>query len=279
LFNLYIFEDYDNDKALKIQPFVDFYNDATAVDWSNKIDRSKPLRVKPMSELNSRYFEFNFKDDSDYYNELYKKRYNKSYGSLKYDSEFEFANESTKVDVIFSGTPLVGYIGEDKIYSTILKRNGDVVGVGEESIDSNIRILQTAVITDVSSWNITDGSTVLGSQTQYIYAGHLDDPDLPTNDLGFGVPEELFFNLGSGNLNVNQFNVYWSSYLAEITDKDSRLLMATVKLSYKDIYQLDFSRLIYIDGNLYRLNKIEDFNASEPDTCKCEFLKIINKLY
>jgi hypothetical protein len=279
LFNLYVFEDYDNDKKLRIKPFVDFYANATAVDWSMKIDRSKPIRVKPMSELNSRYFEFNYKDDSDYYNDLYKKRYNKTYGSFKYDSEFEFANESTKVELIFSGTPLVGYTGEDKVYSTIFKRNGDVVGVGEENIDSNIRILQTKVVTGVTSWGIKDGSTVLGSQTQYIYAGHFDDPDVPTNDLNFGVPDELFFELTTGLINVNQFNVYWSSYLAEITDKDSRLLIATAKLEYKDIYQLDFSKLIYIDGNLYRLNKIEDFNATDPDTCKVEFLKIINRIY
>lgn len=279
LFNLYVFEDYQNDKVLKIEPFVDFYEDATAIDWSNLIDRSKPMRVKPMSELNSRYFEFNFKADSDYYNDLYKKRYNKEYGSYIYDSEFEFANESTKVDVIFSGTPLVGYVGEEKVYSTIFKRNGDVVGVGEESIDSNIRILQTKVVTGVASWDIKDGATNLGSQTQYIYAGHFDDPDAPANDIQFGVPSELFFELSSGAINVNQFNVYWSSYLAEITDKDSRLLIATAKLAYKDIYQLDFSKLIYIDGNLYRLNKIEDFNATEPDTCKVEFLKIINRIY
>lgn len=275
LFNLYVFEDYENENVLKIEPFVDFYANATAVDWSNKLDRSKPVRIKPMSELNSRYFEFNYKDDSDYYNDLYKKRYNLTYGSMKYDSEFEFANEVTKVDLIFSPTPLVGYVGEDKVYSTIFKQSNNV----EENIDSNIRVLQTKVVTGVASWAIKDGATTLGTQTQYIYAGHFDDPDLPTNDLNFGVPRELFFDLSSGAINVNQFNVYWNSYLAEITDKDSRLLTATFKLSYKDIYQLDFSKLIWLDGNLYRLNKIIDFNASEPDTCKVELLKIINRIY
>jgi len=279
LFNLYLFEDYQNDKVLKIMPFVDFYEGATAIDWSNKVDRSKPMKVKPMSELNSRYFEFNFKNDSDYYNDLYNKRYNLSYGSYKYDSEFEFANESTKVELIFSATPAVGYVGQDKVYSTIFKRSGDVVGVGEEQIDSNIRILQAKKITGVASWNITSGGSTISTNTAYLWAGMFDNPDAPANSLEFGVPKELFFALVSGAININQFNVYWSSYLAEITDKDSRLLSCTVRLAYKDIYQLDFSKLIYIDGNLYRLNKIEDFNASEPDTCKVELLKVINKIY
>ena len=79
--------------------------------------------------------------------------------------------------------------------------------------------------------------------------------------------------------NVNQFNVYWSSYMAEITDKDSRLLTGTFKLNYKDIFGLDFSSFIYVDGVKFRLNKIEDFNATFEDTCKVELLKIINEVY
>lgn len=276
LFNLYVFEDYEKDKALKIIPFVEFYAGATTHDWSNKLDRSKPIVIKPMSELNSRYFEFNYKDDADFYNDLYKKRYNENYSSFKYDSEFEFANEVTKVELIFASTVLVGYQGEDKIYPTIFKRNGDSAA-GEEQIDSVIRILQTKLITGVTSYNIENDATVLGTLTDYVYAGHLDDPDVPTNDLNFGVPKELFFSLATGNLTQTQFNVYYSKYMAEITDKDSKLLTATFRLNRKDIYQLDFSKLIYIDSNLFRINKIIDYNATKEDVCKVELLKIINR--
>ena len=67
--------------------------------------------------------------------------------------------------------------------------------------------------------------------------------------------------------------------MAEITDKDSRLLSCTMKLAFKDIYKLDFARLIWIDGVLYRLNKITDFNATNEDVCNAEFIKIINRIY
>lgn len=278
LYNMYVFEDYDNEYALKIQPFIDFYADATAVDWSNKVDRSKPISYKPMGELNSRYYEFNFKEDSDYFNDFYKKRYNKNYGSYIYDSQFEFVNEKTEVNLIFSGTPIVGYAGEDKAYSTILKQTGSGTIV-EENTDSNIRILQTMKVTGVTSWDIKNGATVLGSYTVYGYAGHFDDPDAPTNDIQFGVPEELFFTLAGGSLNVNQFNVYWSAYMAEITDKDSKLMACKLRLTKRDIYRLNFATLIYIDGCLYRINKIKDYNATNEDICGGEFLKIINRIY
>lgn len=275
MYNLYIFEDYENEYNLKIMPFVDFYNGATTTDWSTKVDRSQVMRLKPMSELNARYFEFNYKDDSDFYNQEYKKRYNQTYGSYIYDSEYEFANDSKKVDIIFSGTPSVGYTGEDKVYPTIFKKSGTT----EEQIDSNIRILQARRMTGVASWAIKNGVTTLGSYTEYGYAGHFDHPTIPTSDINFGVSKELYFTISSGTLTNNLFNVYWSSYMAEITDKDSRLLTCAMKLNYKDIYRLDFSKLVWIDGALYRINKIEDFNATNEDICKVSLLKVINRIY
>ena len=278
LFNLYIFEDKDKPKLIKIKPFPDFYNDNTndPIDWGNKIDRSKPLQIMPMAELNARYYQFNYAKDNDFYNELYFKRYNETYGSRTYDSQFEFAKETEKVELQFAGTPLVGYVGEDKIYSTIMKRSATI----EERTDSVIRILQTKVTTGVSSFNITnDAGTTLIAKTTYIYAGHLNDPDAPTNDLNFGATKELFFVLATGALNVNQFNVYWSSYMAEITDPDSKIMECWVLLTAEDIDRLDFSQKYYIDGQIWRINKIENYNANAEDVCKIELLNIINTTY
>jgi hypothetical protein len=277
LFNLYVTEDRDTEFKLNITPYIDYYDvdPGNAVDWTYKLNRDKPIRIKPMSELNSRYYEFKFKQDSDFYNEEYRKRYNQSYGDRIYDSEFEFAGESNTAELIFSGTVLVGYQTEDKVYSTIFKKSGST----EEQIDSNIRILQTKKIIGVGSWDILNGATVLGSYTVYGYAGHLDDPDAPANDINFGAPKTLYFSLATGALNVNQFNVYWSSYMAEITDKDSRLLTASFRLNARDIYNLDFSKMVYLDGGLYRLVKIEDYNASREDECTVTLLKVIQTLY
>lgn len=277
LFNLYVYEDKNEKRKLYLEPYVDFYdlNVSGVIDWTNKIDRSKAIRIKPMSELNSRYYDFKFKQDSDYYNELYRSRYNHVYGNYLYDSQYEFANEKQSIDLIFSPTVLVGYASTDKVVSVMYKKNAGV----EEKTDTNIRIIQTKKITGVTSWSIMDGATVLVSTTNYGYGGHYDDPDAPANDIHFGVPAELFFTLLSGAVNVTQFNVYWSGYMAEITDKDSKLMLATIKLSPADIYNFDFSQLIYVDGTYWVVNKIEDYNTSESDICKIELLKRVNLLY
>lgn len=277
LFNLYVYESQFDERLILIKPFVDFYStdSGNAVDWTYKLNRDSPVKIKPMSELNSKIYNFKYKDDSDYYNEQYKKRYNQGYGSYTFDSEFEFASQTNSLELIFAATPLVGYGGEDKVYSTIYKKSGTT----EEQVDSVIRILQTKKITGVSSWDILDGVAVLDSVTDYGYAGHFDDPDNPTNDLNFGVLAELYFLLVTGDLTATQFNVYWSSYMAEITDKDSKMLTGKFYLTPKDIFDLDFSKYVFLDSVLFRLNKITDYNASAPNDCEVQLLKVINTIY
>lgn len=276
LFNLYLYDDQYTSKMMYMKPYPDFYNVTGFTDWTYKVDRGRELRLKPMSELNSRFYDFTFKDDSDYYNDLYKKTYNETFGAYLYDSAFEFVNDKTEIPLIFSPTPLVGYVGVDKIVPAIYKKTGTT----EEQMQSNIRILQAKKVIGVTAWDVLDGASVLLSNiTAYGYAGNYDDPDAPANDIHFGVPKELYFTLVSGAVNVTQFNVYWSAYMAEITDKDSKLLSCYLKLTPVDILNLDFSKFIYIDGSYWRLNKIEDWNAAQPDVCRAEFLKVINLYY
>lgn len=279
MFNLMVTEDKFKEKHLIITPNVDFYNldRSSYLDWSDKVDRSQVIKIKPMSEVNARFYEFKYKDDTDFYNDKYKKQYNETYGNRMFDNQFEFAKETANVDVIFSPTPLVGYIGRDKITSAIMKKTNEV----EEQIESNIRILQAKQITGITSWKILNSSsgttTELGTRTDYLYAGHFDNPDVPAADLNFGSTKELYFTLVAGALSNNLFNTYYSSYMAEITDKDSRLVTCKMKLNNKDIFNLDFGRFIWVDGVLYRLIKIVDY--SDNEVCEVQLLRVIYTTY
>jgi hypothetical protein len=275
MFNLMVTEDKFVSKKLIIEPWVDFYDldSSTYLNWSDKIDRSQPIKIKPMSETNARIYNFKYKKDSDYYNDLYAKRYNETYGDRVYDNNLEFSKDTSNTEVIFASTPLVGYAGRDKVFSTILKMNNNV----EEKTESIIRILQYKIIEGVTSWKVLNQSTVLGTYTKYPYAGHFDNPDIPAADLNFGATKELFFTLVSGALSNNMFNAYYSSYMAEITDKDSRLITAKIKLNGTDIFNLDFGKFIYIDGVLYRLIKIVDYSAG--DICEVQLLRVIYTTY
>jgi hypothetical protein len=278
MFNLYVYENKFNDKELVISPYVDFYpvTSATAEDWTNKIDRAKPLSIKPMSEINARYYNYKFKTDNDFYGENYRKKYTEGYGDFIYDTEFDFVKETDTLEVIFAASVLFQQTGQDKVFPAIYKKSNS--NNAEDRMDSIIRIMQTKKITGVVSWTIMNGASNLASYTSYGYAGHLDDPINPTNDINFGAPKEIQFRPNSYPT-TNVFNAFHSPYLAEITSKDSKLLTCFGLLDIVDIFNLDFSKYVFIDGVLFRLNKVENFNPMEYNTTKLSFLKVIETSY
>jgi hypothetical protein len=278
MFNLYVYENKFNDKELVISPYVDFYptTSATALDWTDKIDRAKPLSIKPMSEVNARYYNYKFKDDNDFYGENYRKKYSEGYGDYIYDTEFDFVKETDTLEVIFAASVLYQATGQDKVFPAIYKKSN--TNSAEDRMDSIIRIMQTKKITGVASWNIMNTTTNLASYTSYGYAGHLDDPINPTNDINFGAPKELQFSPNTYPT-TNVFNAFHSPYIAEITSKDSKLLTCFGLLDIVDIFNLDFSKYVFIDGVLFRLNKVENFNPMEYNTTKLSFLKVIETSY
>lgn len=276
MFNLYVYQDNINDKQINIAPYIDFYSDAVtnSIDWSQKIDTGSTMSIKPMSQLNARYYAYKYTDDSDYYNENYKKKYGQSYGDFIYDSEFDFVKDTASTQIIFAPTVIVLHSGQDKYHSSIYKLSNN--NTTEDPMDSVIRILMAKKITGVSSWKIQqDGGGTLATLTNYGYAGHLDDPANPTVDLNFGAPKELQFPASIYPTN-NLFNTYNKPYILEITDMESKLLACRVYLTTLDIYNLDFSKYIWINGVLFRLNKIESYDPTAYRTTLVNLLKVIN---
>ena len=312
MFNLYVYEDKSKDKHINIEPFIDFYQigggfikiddfgdlvlhgepgDTTglvlledavsnAIDWSNKVDYSQDISIKPMSELNARFYDFQYTQDDDFYNEAYNKKYSESYGDRKEDTGFQFLEDRTNIDIIFSPSVLVKRFGDDKLAASILDKSDQV----EERRDSNLRIMQFNKVTGVNTWRLkqpsAQGTANVGpALTAYGFAGHLNHPATPTTDINFGVPKELLFSLSSQYPSANLFTSFWGDYLAEIIAKDSKLLSCYLYLDLQDIYSLDFARLILIDGALWRINKINDFNPSVPQTTQVELLRVIELTY
>lgn len=277
MFNLYVYEDKLVEKKLIIKPFINFY-DGSQIDWTDKVDRGSVIRIKPMSEFTARYYDYKYKQDNDFYAENYRKKYNEGYGDLIYDSENEFVKEVDSTELTFASTILYQKTATDKVYSAIYKLSNE--NTKEDKMDSVIRILQAKKITGRTTWAIQNGigGSTLASYTAYGYAGHVDDPFNPQADINWGATKEVFYN-ASAVTAANLFAGYWSEYIAEITDKDSKLLTCSLKLNEVDIYNLDFSKLIYIDGSLWRLNKVLDYNPMDFNTTKVELLKVIELNY
>lgn len=280
MFNLMITEDKYKEKHLIIKPYKDFY-DGTMVDWSDKLDRSKVIKQKPMSEINARYYRFKYKQDNDFYNETYFKKFNEGYGDRLYDNELDFAKDTEENDLIFASSVLYKTNANDKVYPALFKRSN--ANTAKDKTTTIIRIMQAQKFTGVSSWHIrkADAGNISPTLTSYGYAGHLffnGNLSTPTVDINFGAPKELQFN-PTTYPSDNLFNTYYSPYMAEITSKDSRLLTAFFKLTDLDIFNLDFAKFVYIDGGLYRLIKVYDYTPESNQVTKVDLLRVIQKTY
>lgn len=270
MFNLYLDVDKNNPNNLLIEPRNDFYSSGVVVDWSSKRDMSRPLEIKPIANVNTKKYVYTYKEDKDYYNELYKTHKGEVYGTKTINLNNDFITGETKTELIFSATPLVRNNSTDRLISVI---SNSTVTSGTGTIeDYNIRILYYGGLIATSSPLKYNGSTI----TTYPYAGHLNTPVSPSKDISFGVPKEVYFKT-TLYTNNNLYNTYYKQFLEEITDKDSKMVTAYMYLNPVDIYKLDFRNTFYIDQHALRLNSISDYNPLANDVCKCEFIKIKDK--
>lgn len=275
MFNLYIDTDKNNDKNLLIETRDTFYDDGENTDWTSKLDHSRPLEYRPMGDLDYKEFIYTYTEDSDYYNNQYKKKYEEVYGRHRYITENEFLSNIGETKIIFSPTPLVGDVGNDRIIPRIWATESP-----NEAKDFNIRILYLGGTKTGSISYFYNGRTSgAHTLTQYLYAGHLDDTATPTIDINFGIPRELYYNrplAATSWTDNNLFNVYHKKQIDEITDADSKIVTAYFYLRPSDIRTLDFRDQFYFEGQYFRLNKIYDYDPLKHEVTKCEFIKIKN---
>jgi len=272
LFNIYTETDKDELNYLHFESRPDFYaTSGTIRNWDNKLDYSQNYEVIPMGDLDARTYLFKFKDDGDYWNDYYKKKYGETYGQRKFDIDNDWLVNTNLTEVIFSPTPLVERLGDDKIIPRIFQINNNGQAVPKIS---NLRLwYYGGVKTTANPYNIITSSGT-HQLTTYAYAGHLDDVQNPTYDVNYYLPIEVFYT-ATTYTNNNIFNKYYKQFINEITSKDSKIFKGQFHLNPLDIALLNFRDLYYFHGDYWILNKIYDYNPIEQNkTTTCEFLKL-----
>jgi hypothetical protein len=282
MFNLYVKPDADNPKNLTINPLGSFYNGSNdALNWTELLDESKDIKVTPTVNFAAKDYQFGFADDKDYWNARYQDDVTKQYGSKSVVSGSQFATKITKMTLPFSNK-LLGEIPDTNL---VVPRNFQVKtdedGISEitqkkgkpfivQILKGNVGTLQTGDWTHV---NELDVATV---KTEYPYVGHLDSLDDPTFDLQFDVPSYVFYDLPAGvTYTTNNLWIYHEKFIKELIDKNGKMLSCSLRLNSNHINSLDFGDLINIDGVVYRLQKVAEYNSNDDNSTKSELIRLI----
>jgi hypothetical protein len=274
-YNIYMDVDPTNPKKLVLESRDDGFYTGAYVNWTDKFDPSKGWEINPVGELNFKNLRYTYKPDKDYWNEKYETTYKEVYGSELIEVSNDFNKSDNKTELIISNTVLVGNILNDMVIPAIYKNDNGTI----KPMKANIRsIYYGGLITISGSWSLVHaGGTT--TYTQVPFAGHVDNPYSPTFDLNWGIPKELYYNFPSPVwTNNNLYNKYYSKFIEEITDPDSKIIKAYFRLTEADIHQFSFRKKVFcqIGDNdaYYVVNKIINYNPLVSDVTQVELLKL-----
>jgi hypothetical protein len=279
-FNLYVKPSTSDPTILEIEPLSDFYNaSGDAIDWTYKLDRSKDITIEPTINFSSKNYKFNFEQDDDYWNTRYLDDVQDQYGSFLIESQSQFATSDTQFKLPFSQKLLVR-IPEDSPSSFTdlivprsfqVKFNEDGTSLIEKKKGKPFIVQLGGLRT--GAWTHRDENGTDHVETDYPYVGHLNSLDSPTFDFNFGVPDFVFWS--TSNYPTNNLYLYHEKFIKELISRFGKQVTCSVMLRPSDINSLDFRNLIQIDGVVYRLLKISDYQSGKNVSTVVELIRII----
>ncbi len=272
MFNLYMVPDENNPKNIIIEPRKDFYT-TDILDWSDKLDYSQEHTLTPTAVTNKQKYIYTYKKDADYYNKKYEDSWLDVYGTRDVYLENDFNKTEHKTELIFSPTPMVGQLANNRVISTIIDVDETLQ---QKTIKSNIRILYYSGLKNSSNNWVHEALAGNVFRGEYPYAAHFNDPYVASIDINFGLPKEIYYDNTFQTITITNNNLYETYHrkeLEQLTDKDSKIFKGYFLLNPTDIANLSFRPSYFFDNEYWTLHKVM-YASSEYKPSKCEFLKL-----
>ena len=310
LFNLQFKTD-TTTKTVYIEPFDDFYKDKSlSYDWTDKLDLSKEIQDEYNIGLSEK-LSFQYKNDGSdglmkYINTSFKEAGNE-YNFYNYFEELgeNYNKGMTKFEnPVFSSTwndwdpsiqgndnpPLVPTINkEESLYGWDLGHiHRTTVERPDKLYKYNPRILlyqgevespnATNLTTDWAYFgNISSGVNGLIVDTKTPRATFVDwDNDSGDKFTNLSFNDEIIQPPTTSTATTVEglYSVYWKKMIEQLK-ANPRIRTMHINLNSSDIATLDLSKLVYINGSYWRINKVLDYAPLKNTTTKVEFIQWI----
>ena len=298
-------------KTVYIEPFDSFYKPYNeAIDWTSKLSRADETTDKWIENDLKRSLVFKYKSDSadgkvkhrgerffDGVEDEYPYRETLPDTFEKGDSTFEnpfFAGTYNAKDNDTTGVPNVDTAYSACLWTDVVSSND--AGRPNKGFDFLPRLLYWNKYSPVSGI-ITDKFAVVqtwSSTTKIITADSTSDP---SHYLSVIYPQATMINrdsttspiLSYGNVWVRDYDDATGVYTAyqsgkglydtyyrnmvEMLKRSPRLRTVSLDLKVTDIINLDFRKLVYIDGVYWRINRVVDYMPNQNNPTKVELIE------
>lgn len=270
--NLYLSDPEDNG-MVTIEPFsVGFYKSTNIFDdWTQLIDYDKEMIIKPAANEFAKLFKFSFKKNGDQEALTYLEKYLNEYGDLDYQQGSYYAKGEQKIELPWS-TIIPYEIAPGILVPRFIKIQNGVMKPDK----GNPRVMMRNGLKS-GNWTFRDATNAANTQelTTYPSVHHFDNWNDPIYDLNFKLVNEVFY-IATNVTTVNSFSEYYFFGVNEMTNTAGKIMTAYVKLNPYTIKTIDFSKLKMINGSLFRLNEVFDFDDNIVSTTKCELIKVLD---
>ena len=278
-FNLYVKPKTSDNSIMEIEPLSDFYNaSGDALDWTYKLDNSKEIKVTPTINMSAKNYVFKFADDKDYFNVRYTEDIEKQYGAFNVDSQNQYAIKDNVMKLPFAQKLLIKIPLTATTFTDLIVPRQFQIKFKEDGSSEVVKQKGKPFIVQLGkmhsgAWNHRAESGSISSESEYPYVGHLDDLNSPSFDFNFGLPDFVYWQ--TGVYTTNNLYSYHEKFIKEIISRYGKLISCHLRLSPEDINKLDLKNLINIDGVVYRLQKIIDYDSGKGVSTSVELIRII----
>jgi hypothetical protein len=313
-FNLKISTD-EEIKSINIEPFDEFYQPlGDAIDWTHKLDRSKEAKDKWLKTDIKRDLIFKYKTDGadamvqhravTYFNEIqdeypYYEVLSSAFemGESVFENPFfagTFCNKdragtgtggkvkapyggclwTEQVSPADSGRPEKGFAFTPRLFYY----NKYSPSYGTTTTRRWAKVQTWDNVTETVKANNSTGSTGLSKKYPQATSYNREKTSYPNLCYGNIVVKDFDEATNAFAAGVYVKGLYETYYknMIEMLKLNPRLRTAYIDLKITDIISLDFSKLIYIDGVYWRINRIVDYQPNKNISTQVELVEWVD---
>ena len=272
--------------TLDVEPIQDFFDSpfASSIDWTDKLDTSKPVIIKPTYEFQKDKIVFKDQEAEDYPTVEYENKFGHPYNfySIEIQSDFKQKGTNLEIESIFSSftNDWIGG-GIDILIPRLYQINNNEI----ERIDAKPKLFYYSGKKTCNNFDLYESSGSASGTTinEYPFCSHYSMAGDTIQETDFDIRFKSGASIGEskGGLvhkqtKTDTFSRCWKQYLDNIFNKDARILIADFKLSAIDVARFKYNDKIFVKDTYYRVNKIGNYAIGKDVTTRVELIKILD---
>ena len=269
-FNLYTSEPTNNE--IKAEPLSNYYTNTNVfTDITQIVDYSQPIKVRPSANEYAKNIIFKFKEMKERDALIYAEKWGEAYGDLNYEQGSYYAKGDMKIELPWS-TIIPYEIAPGILVPRFI--NIDDNGTVKPNTGAPRIMMRNGMKLGAWTFRNTDNPASQEQLTEYPCVHHFDNWNSPTFDLNFKLVSELFYTAYAVTT-VNSYSEYYAGFINEMTSPAGKIVNLFVKWHAQQMKSMNFGRLLMIDGALFRLNEIKDFDDEKQASAETELIKVL----